>query len=86
MKISESTISPHIELLEEWRQSVARLLDDFREDLDDDAHLLDDRLTVDFNRLRHMMGRRDVIVNEIMRANGPHRGPGTPGYPKIGGL
>ena len=47
--------------------------------------MLDDTLEKDYEYLRHLMGRREIIVNEIMKANSRHRGPGTPGYRDLGG-
>lgn len=47
--------------------------------------LVDDTLPNDFNYLRHLMGRRELIVNEINRFTARHRGPGTPLYKRIGG-
>ena len=44
------------------------------------GRLLDDTLVADYNYLRTLMGRREVIVNEIMKLGSRHRGPGTPGY------
>ena len=49
------------------------------------GRLLDDTLVADYNYLRTLMGRREVIVNEIMKYNSRHRGPGTPGYHELGG-
>lgn len=49
------------------------------------GRLVDDTLVQDFNYLRHLMGRREVIVGEILQANARHRGPGTPLYHDLGG-
>ena len=46
--------------------------------------LVDDTLPRDYDNIRHLMGRREIIVNEIMLANGAHRGPGTPLYRDLG--
>lgn len=45
--------------------------------------LLDGTLDGDFAYLRTQMGRREVIVNEIMKYD-RHKGPGTPGYHDLG--
>ena len=47
--------------------------------------LVDDTMERDFDFLRHLMGRREVIVNEIRLASSRHRGPGTPYYRDLGG-
>lgn len=47
--------------------------------------LVDDTMERHYNYLRHLMGRRAVIVGEIRQANSRHRGPGTPGYHDLGG-
>lgn len=47
--------------------------------------LLDDTLVRDYEYIRHLMNRREIIVNEIMRLNSRHRGPGTPGYVDLDG-
>lgn len=49
------------------------------------GRLVDDTLPNDYDYLRTLMGRREVIVNEIMLANSRHRGPGTPLYRDMGG-
>ena len=46
--------------------------------------LLDGTLENDFAFLRTQMGRREIIVNEIMKYD-RHKGPGTPGYHDLGG-
>lgn len=47
--------------------------------------LVDDTLVSDYEYLRHLMGRREIIVNEIMLAGSRHRGPGMPGYHDLDG-
>ena len=54
------------------------------------GHILAGRLVEgvieqDFDFLRHLMGRRALIVTELHRQRGSLRGPGTPGHIKIGG-
>lgn len=46
--------------------------------------LVDDTMERHFEYLRHLKGRREIIVNEIQKANSRHRGPGTPGYHDLG--
>ena len=70
------------ELLE-WRDAAVRFIDDMRRDLLDDRRLLDDTLPMDYDRLRHLMGRRELIVNRIRLETSRCRGPGTPGYREI---
>jgi len=66
-------------MLQEWAGTAERALEDMISDLRA-GKLYDDTLARDFDFLRHLMGRREIIVNEIARANSRHRGPGTPGY------
>lgn len=47
--------------------------------------LMDDTLPNHYAFIRGLMGRREVIVNEILKQNGTHRGPGTPLYREMGG-
>ena len=49
------------------------------------GRLVDDTMERHFEYLRHLKGRREIIVNEIQKANSRHRGPGTPGYHELGG-
>ena len=49
------------------------------------GRLVDDTLARHYDYLRHLMGRREVIVNEIRLENSRHRGPGTPYYHDLGG-
>lgn len=48
------------------------------------GRLVDDTMERHFEYLRHLKGRREIIVNEIQKANSRHRGPGTPGYHELG--
>ena len=49
------------------------------------GRLVDDTMERHFEYLRHLKGRREIIVNEIQKANSRHRGPGTPGYRDLDG-
>ena len=49
------------------------------------GRLVDDTMERHFEYLRHLKGRREIIVNEIQKAYSRHRGPGTPGYRDLGG-
>ena len=40
------------------------------------GRLVDDTMERHFEYLRHLKGRREIIVNEIQKANSRHRGPG----------
>lgn len=66
-------------MLQDWAGTAERALEDMISDIRA-GKLYDDTLARDFDFLRHLMGRREIIVNEIARANSRHRGPGTPGY------
>lgn len=78
-----TNIQTHTDMLHEWGGTCERALEamiaHIREGL-----LVDDTLANDFNYLRHLMGRREVIVNEIVMRQGGHRGPGMPFYTEIG--
>lgn len=43
-----------------------------------------DKLEKDFDFLRHLMGRREQLLQEIRLHTGAQRGPGTPGHVRIG--
>lgn len=75
-------IKGHWEMLSgEWAPAaVDALLDMVKDIVDgmaegdiDQRKLEDDTLENDFAFLRHLMGRREVIVNEIRLARGGHR-------------
>ena len=78
-----TNIQTHTDMLHEWGGTCERALEamiaHIREGL-----LVDDTLANDFNYLRHLMGRREVIVNEIVMRQGGHRGPGMPFYQALG--
>ena len=66
-------------MLDEWGGTLKRALEAMIADIDA-GRLADGTLPRDYEFIRCLMGRRELIVNEIMRANGGHRGPGTPLY------
>jgi len=76
-------IIPPGENLEEWRGTMLRALETMTEHART-GNLIDDTLERDYDFLRHLMGRRILIRDEIMRLRGPHRGPGTAGYEELG--
>ena len=43
----------------------------------------DDTMRRDFDNLRALMGRHDVLTTDLWDNVGPHRGPGTPNYKEI---
>ena len=51
----------------------------------DAGRLVDDTLDKDYGYIRHLMGRREVIVGNILRMNGSFRGPGTALYTDLDG-
>lgn len=67
------------ELLAEWSGATERALEAMLADLRA-GRLIDDTLPNHMNYLRHLMGRREVIVGEILARSSRHRGPGTPLY------
>jgi len=71
-------------MLRQWGDTCARALEEMIADIRA-GKLVDDTLQRHFDYLRHLMGRREIIVNEIRLANSRHRGPGTPGYHDLGG-
>lgn len=66
-------------MLSEWGGTLEKALEAMIADIRD-GRLVDDTLPRDYEFIRHLMGRREIIVNQIMLANGSHRGPGTPMY------
>ena len=87
--IKATNIQTHTDMLREWGGTCERALEAmiahiWKGLLLDDTLLADDTLANDFNYLRHLMGRREVIVNEIVMRQGGHRGPGMPFYTEIG--
>ncbi len=73
-----------MDMLRQWGDTCARACEAMIADIRA-GRLLDDTLVADYNYLRTLMGRREVIVNEIMKLGSRHRGPGTPGYHELGG-
>ena len=69
-------------MLQQWGGTAERALEAMIADIRA-GKLYDDTLAQDFDFLRHLMGRREIIVNEIAKANSRHRGPGTPGYREL---
>lgn len=69
-------------MLERWAVTALGALEQMSADIRA-RRLVDDTLERDMDWLRHLMGRREIIVNEILLRNGPHRGPGTPLYREI---
>lgn len=68
-------------MLREWQGATERALEDMLADLRAGGRkLVDDTLVNDMNYLRHLMGRREIIVHEIMLRDSRHRGPGTALY------
>lgn len=78
------TVQSYMDMLRELGGTLERGLEAMIADIRA-GRLVDDTLPNDWDYIRHLMGRREVIVNEILRLNGPHRGPGTPLYTEIGG-
>ena len=76
-------IQTSMDALLEWRDTALRFLDEMRADLMKDARLLDDTLPRDCDQLRHLMGRRELIVNRIRLETSRARGPGTPGWKEM---
>ena len=70
-------------MLQQWGDTLERALEAMIGDIKA-GRLMDDTLPNDWEYIRHLMGRREVIVNEIDRHVGSHRGPGTPRYTQIG--
>lgn len=70
-------------MLRQWGDTCARALEEMIADIRA-GKLVDDTLPNDYAYLRTLMGRRAVIVGEILLANSRHRGPGTPHYKELG--
>ena len=70
------------EMLAEWQGAAERALEGMLADLRA-GKLIDDTLPADMDHLRHLMGRREVIVHEILLRSQRHRGPGTPLYRQL---
>lgn len=67
-----------MDMLRQWGNTLERACEDIVADIHA-GKLLDETMDRHFEYLRHLMGRRAIIVNEIMKCD-RHRGPGTPGY------
>ena len=76
-------LTVHMQMLTEWAGTLERALNDMIADIRANK-LIDDTLERDYDYIRHLMGRREIIVNEIMLANSRHRGPGRPLYCELG--
>lgn len=72
-----------MQMLTEWAGTLERALNDMIADIRANK-LIDGTLERDYDYIRHLMGRREIIVNEIMLANSRHRGPGRPLYRELG--
>ena len=72
-----------MQMLTEWAGTLERALNDMIADIRANK-LIDGTLERDYDYIRHLMGRREIIVNEIMLANSRHRGPGTALYKELG--
>lgn len=63
-------------MLREWGDTTARalahMIDDIRA-----GKLYDDTMEADFRFLTHLMGRHEILVNELRKHERRHRGPGT---------
>ena len=70
-------------MLRQWGATCARACEAMIADIRA-GRLVDDTLVADYDYLRRLMGRREIIVNEIMKAGSRHRGPGTPLYVDLG--
>lgn len=82
----QPSVTSHQTMLAQWAVTLERGLETMIADARA-GKLLDDTLEQDFSYIRHLMGRREIIVHEIMQANSNsrHRGPGTPLYHDLGG-
>lgn len=67
-----------MDMLRQWGDTCARACEAMIADIRA-GRLLDDTLPNDYAYMRTLMGRREVIVNEIIKYD-RHRGPGTPGH------
>lgn len=72
-----------MDMLRQWGSTLERACESIIADIHA-GKLLDDTMEKHYDYLRHLMGRREIIVNEIMKYS-RHRGPGTPGYIDLGG-
>ena len=72
-------VMSQVSMLREWGDTAVRALEGMIADIRAD-NLYDDTLLKDFDFLRHLMGRREVIVTDMRAHMSRHRGPGTPGY------
>lgn len=71
-----------MDMLRQWGSTLERACEDIIADVHA-GKLLDDTMERHYAYLRHLMGRREIIVNEIMKYD-RHKGPGTPGYHELG--
>lgn len=71
-------------MLRQWGDTCVGALEEMIRDIRA-GRLYDDTMRRDFGNIRALMGRHDVLTNDMREHTGPHRGPGTPGYREIGG-
>ena len=69
-------------LLRQWGDTAVDMLEEMIRHIRE-GRLYDDTLRQDFDGLRHMIGRHDVLITDLQIQQGPHRGPGTAGYREI---
>ena len=70
-------------MLKQWGVTCVGFLEAMIKDIKD-GNIYDDTMRRDFDAIRHMIGRHDVLTTELRANVGPHRGPGTPGFRELG--
>ena len=71
-----------MDMLRQWGSTLERACESIIADIHA-GKLLDSTMEKHYDYLRHLMGRREIIVNEIMKYD-RHKGPGTPWYHDLG--
>lgn len=79
--------SPRVEalvsMLQQWGDTCVGALEEMIRDIRA-GRVYDDTMRSDFANIRALMGRHDVLTNDLRENVGPHRGPGTPGFEALG--
>lgn len=69
-------------MLREWGDTAVSALESMIADIQA-GKLYDDTLARDFDFLRHLMGRREILIEAMRAHTSRHRGPEMPGYREL---
>lgn len=69
-------------MLRQWGDTCVEALEAMIKDIRE-GKIYDGTMRRDFAFLAHLIGRHDVLTNELRANVGPHRGPDTPNYHEL---